>query len=93
MALSNFLHVESDCRYRAVTLKALFSPGSCHSTTRPNLLDCELSALKTYRQHHVKKHDREGRDGLLTARTLKRDVLPAFWRPIIVTSISVALIT
>jgi hypothetical protein len=30
---------------------------------------------------------------LLTARTLKRDVLPAFWRPIIVTSISVALNT
>lgn len=45
-----------------------------------------------YSQHQVKKHDHTGQDGLLTARTLKRDVLPAFWRPIIVTSISVALI-
>ena len=29
--------------------------------------------------------------GCLTARTLNNEVLPAFWRPIIVISISVAL--
>jgi hypothetical protein len=75
-------------------LQALFSTNFCYNTTRPNLLDCKLSALDTYRQYHIEKeHDHEGQDGLLTARTLKRDVLPAFWRPIIVTSISVALKT
>ncbi|KAK1456286.1 hypothetical protein CCUS01_10033 [Colletotrichum cuscutae] len=36
------------------------------------------------------KLDNVGKDSL-TARTRSRDVLPAFWRPIIVTSISVAL--
>ena len=38
----------------------------------------------------IQAQDKE-RAGMITARTRSKDVLPAFWRPIMVMSISVAL--
>jgi hypothetical protein len=56
-----------------------------------NVLEGEFSALfiadVSVRQCTMFR----GRVGILTARTLSNDVLPAFCRPIIVMSISVAL--
>lgn len=53
------------------------------------LLDGELSALGDDAVSFVWRGRNEKRK--LTDNTLSREVFPAFWRPIMVTSISVAL--
>lgn len=53
------------------------------------LLDGEFSALPTYLLES--SHGFWDLTSFLTDNTLSREVFPAFWRPIMVTSISVAL--
>ena len=55
-----------------------------------NLLEGEFSALSIEKKS-VTAHGGGGIVAMLTANTLNNEVLPAFWRPIIVISISVAL--
>lgn len=100
------LHVEADCGYGATkegqpghrnqdgvwggTVSA--TPGEA-CVGRDCLLDGELSALVTAiaASVFVVHHHRAAIWRLLTERTRRREVLPAFCNPIMVTSISVAL--
>ena len=56
-----------------------------------DILEGEFSALLSKRYQLLRNDGIWGSDGTLTANTLNNEVLPAFCKPIIVISISVAL--
>lgn len=94
MAFLDSLHVEANGRDGAgfcISITALFNLGSKSrlSPCRSHILDGKLAAL--YHSVSLKRPDEHAVSNELTARTRSSDVLPAFWRPIMVMSISVAL--
>ena len=95
MAFLYALHIEADGRYRT---------GASHQQANrflspypgewaepwSHVLNRELATL-CITALDLKRFPIGQRDGSLTASTLSSDVLPAFWSPIMVMSISVAL--
>lgn len=82
MTLLDFLHIESHGRDGAMCVSK-----KAASSVRKAILNSEFATL----HHWSVRRIAITREAQLTDNTLNSDVLPAFWRPIIVTSISVAL--
>lgn len=82
MTLLDLLHVETHGRDGAACVSKTTSPSK-----QKAILDSEFATL----QHWSVRRIACTLEAQLTDSTLSSDVLPAFWRPIIVTSISVAL--
>ena len=95
MAFLYALHIEADGRYRtgashqqANRFLSPYSGGWAEPWS--HVLNRELATLCVTALDLKRCPIGQG-DGSLTASTLSSDVLPAFWRPIMVMSISVAL--